>query len=672
MLRRLVDHTASPLGRRQSDTMAKKLILCNCSGSQEIDREALKQATGLECSAVHSGLCTTQLDQTAEAVADGDAILCCRQEARIFQELAAEAGQPEPAVTDLRDRAGWSDDPRTKLPKMAALMAEAAMDMPADKSVDIISEGLCLIIGAGDLALDTARKLKDVLGVTVLVTDDSDPPDDRGFDVIRGRLNRAKGALGGFEVRIDGLQQVNPAGRGPLTWSGPRDGARTECDIILDLTGDAPLFPAPQKREGYLRADPGSLPAVADAVLQASQMVGTFEKPLYVALEPLICAHSRAEKIGCTNCLDVCPTGAITPAGDHVSVDPMICAGCGACAALCPSGAISYDAPSPGAMFRRIEILAKTYRKAGGEAPRLLVCDTDHGQQMISFAARYSRGLPADVIPLEVSALSGFGHAEMLAALASGFAEVTILLSPTTERDALDREIPLAQAMAGAGRITLLDVADPDALCDALYGAEDIPVPCDEPVLPMGSRRQVARLSAKALNPDTEVLSLPDDAPYGAVLVNTDACTLCLSCVSLCPSGALVENPDKPQIRFQEDACLQCGLCANVCPEDAIGYEPRMNLTDMALTQTVLNEEEPFECVECGVPFGVKSTIERITEKLAGKHSMFGNESAVRMIQMCDDCRVKAQFHSQDNPFAGGDRPQVRTTDDYFSKRRDH
>ena len=28
------------------------------------------------------------------------------------------------------------------------------------------------------------------------------------------------------------------------------------------------------------------------------------------------------------------------------------------------------------------------------------------------------------------------------------------------------------------------------------------------------------------------------------MLVNTDACTLCLSCVSLCPSGALVENPE--------------------------------------------------------------------------------------------------------------------------------
>jgi hypothetical protein len=68
----------------------------------------------------------------------------------------------------------------------------------------------------------------------------------------------------------------------------------------------------------------------------------------------------------------------------------------------------------------------------------------------------------------------------------------------------------------------------------------------------------------------------------------------------------------------------------------------------------------------------VKSTIERITEKLAGKHQMFQNPQAVRMIQMCDDCRVNAQYHAEDNPFAGGERPRPRTTEDYFSKRRDH
>ena len=168
--------------------------------------------------------------------------------------------------------------------------------------------------------------------------------------------------------------------------------------------------------------------------------------------------------------------------------------------------------------------------------------------------------------------------------------------------------------------------------------------------------------------PLPKALPLPAGAPYGAVLVNTDSCTLCLSCVSLCPSGALGDNPDKPQLRFQEDACLQCGLCASVCPEDAIAYVPQLNLSEGALRQEILNEEEPFACIECDSLFGSKSAIDRITEKLTG-HSMFSDPAKLRMIQMCDDCRVNAQFHSQNNPFAGAERPRPRTTEDYLEGR---
>ena len=172
---------------------------------------------------------------------------------------------------------------------------------------------------------------------------------------------------------------------------------------------------------------------------------------------------------------------------------------------------------------------------------------------------------------------------------------------------------------------------------------------------------------------DGAVLLLPEGAPYGSVEVDTDACTLCLACASLCPSGALGDNPDLPQLRFQEDACLQCGLCVQVCPEDAVSLEPRLDLSDAALEQRVLNEEEPYECIECGKPFGVKSTVERIVAQLAGKHSMFAGADASRLIRMCDDCRVNAQYHSTGNPFAMGERPRVRTTEDYLRDRnRDH
>ena len=387
--------------------------------------------------------------------------------------------------------------------------------------------------------------------------------------------------------------------------------------------------------------------------------------------EPLLCAHARAGQTGCTRCLDACPTGAITPDGDHVTVDPAICAGCGACSALCPSGAIAYDDPPPAHVFRRLRVMAEAYARAGGVAPRLLVIEAAHGGEMIALSARFGRGLPADVVPIEVPALAGFGHAEMLAALAIGFVSVDVLAGPRADREVIARELALAEAMAGGRRLRLIEPAEPDALSTLLYDDRPPVLPV-EPVLPMGSRRQVARLAARALNPAGAVLALPEGAPYGAVLVDTEACTLCLACASLCPSGALGDNPDMPQLRFQEDACLQCGLCASVCPEDAITLAPQMDLGDGAMAHRVLNEEEPYECIECGKPFGVKSTVERIVEKLGGSHSMFADEDRTRLIRMCDDCRVQAQYHSEDNPFQGGERPRVRTTEDYYSKRKDH
>jgi ferredoxin len=648
--------------------MVKTLILCDCSGSQAIDADTIARHSGLACSRVYTGLCTTQIDSAAKEITQGDAVIACQQERQTFIELAEELGVDVPGFVDLRDRAGWGEG--NTAPKMAALASESALALPLGKSVDVISEGTCLIIG-GQAAITAGAELCETLAVTVLVPSVDLVPTDRKFDCVVGKVRSVAGALGGFAVKIDALQQVVPSGRGAFSLSAAQDGASSACDIILDLSGAAALVPAPEKREGYLRADPSYAPAVAKASLEASQLVGTFEKPLYVRLEASMCAHSRAEQAACSNCLDVCPTGAITSAGEHVAIDPMICAGCGSCSAVCPSGAISYDAPPVESVFRRLSALATTYRDAGGVSPRLLVHDASHGDEMISLAARFGRGLPADVIPLEVDALSGFGHAEMLSALASGFAQVDILMSPKTELDVMTGQADLSCAMAGIKAVRLLHPADPDALCEALYERVEDPINC-APILPMGTRRQVARLAAKALQPDAEVVDLPENAPYGAVLVDTDACTLCLSCVSLCPSGALGDNSDLPQLRFQEDACLQCGLCVNICPEDAITLKPQVDLTDGAFSQRILNEEEPFACIECGSLFGSKSTIAKITEKLAGKHSMFATSAAAKMIQMCENCRIQAQFHSTDNPFQGNERPRVRTTDDYFAKRKDH
>ncbi len=651
--------------------MTKHLILCDCSGTQHLDREGIERASGHRCSKVHSALCTDQIGQLAEAMQSEDAIICCTQEWRSFDALSDELGVPTPPLLDLRDRAGWSADRSENLPKMSALIAEAMVPRPAAKAMDVVSEGLCLIAGPAKIALEAAQNLKDMVSVTVLITDQDEVLPSPDFDVIYGRVTRAQGSLGHFTVTLNQFQQPDPTGRGQPRLSAPRDGAQSTCDIILDLTGGTPLFPAHEKRDGYLRPDPSHAPSVASAILQASHLVGTFEKTLFIALDESLCAHRRAEKPACSNCLDVCPTAAITSAGDTVAIDPAICAGCGACSALCPSGAITYDADPFSTHLRRIQALAEGYGAVEGtyKAPELLVHDA-HGLEMIALSARYHNGLPAHVIPLEIEAISAFGHAESLAALASGFAHVHILLSPKADRETLLREQELSRALSG-DFVTLIDTLDPEAMSDHLF-QEHATLKGVQPILPMGARRQVARTAARAISTDETVLPLPENAPYGAVLVDTEACSMCLSCVSLCPSGALGENPDKPQILFQEDACLQCGLCSNICPETAITLEPRMNLANSALEQVVLNEEEPFACIECGSLFGVKSTIDRISEKLTSGVGAFANPEALRLVQMCGDCRVNAQFHSTNNPFAAGERPKTRTTDDYYSDRKDH
>jgi ferredoxin len=143
--------------------------------------------------------------------------------------------------------------------------------------------------------------------------------------------------------------------------------------------------------------------------------------------------------------------------------------------------------------------------------------------------------------------------------------------------------------------------------------------------------------------PLAEALPLPAGAPFGTVVVNPGACTLCMACVGACPAGALLDNPETPMLRFTETACVQCGICAATCPEQAISLTPQIDIAAWDRPRRLLHEEPPFACTECGKLFGTKSGIERIIERLSG-HWMFAGEAGAdrrRLLTMCPDCRTK-------------------------------
>lgn len=662
----------------------QRLLVCNCQRTMELDGERLAEALGLEEPlTVHRELCRAGIEAFRNAAAEGQPLhVTCTQESSLFAEVAEELADETTPIqfTNIRETAGWSEAGGRSLPKMTALIAEAEHQPGMVAALTLKSSGVCLVYGPGQIAMETATNLAGRLSPILVLSDAGDalPPSRTAFPVFRGRIRNARGVLGQFSVSVENCARARPSSRDEFSFEDVQAATDLECDLILDVSGGKPLFTGHGRRDGYKSVDPDDPGALARAMFDISDLVGEFEKPKYISFDADICAHSRSGLVGCTNCLDVCPLGAISPAGDTVQIDPAICGGCGNCASVCPTGAAGYALPFANDVVARMSILLENYRKAGGLNPVLLAHDEKHGAEMISALARYGRGLPANVIPISLNSVLMLGHDLMSAALALGAESLTVLAPPQhpEELASLEQQASLANHMLaslgyGQARVRVLAEPDPDAVDAALYEAEPLtPMPPNS-LVAVGSKREVARSVFAMLHDGAaekpEIIQLPEGAPYGRVEVNVDGCTLCLACVSACPANALRDHPDKPQLAFVEQACVQCGVCVATCPEKVISLEPRFNFTSAAMSPVEIKTEEPFECISCGKKFGSKSAINAIVDRLRG-HSMFKDEKQLELIQMCEDCRVEAIANSSDDPFAMGERPRMRTTDDYLAE----
>ena len=670
------------MGNQMSDR--RTIVVCSCEDTMPLDADSLER--GCRSADIVSGrqLCRAELERFRTLAASGVPITVgCTQEAPLFREIAAGSGS-EVSFANLRESAGWSAEAAKAGPKMAALAAVAAVAMPDVPLVQFESAGVVLVYGRDERAIEASTLLKEHLDVTALITRPADlaPPRTTDFPIVKGTIRAAKGYLGAFEIIVDDYAAPQPSSRGALVFGPARDGAVSRCDIVLDLSGGPPLFPAADLRDGYLRADPGDPAAVLKAVLRARELVGGFDKPRYITFTADLCAHARSQIVGCHRCLDLCPTSAIVPAGDHVAIDEKICAGCGQCAAACPTGAASYALPPADVLMHKVRTLLTVYREAGGLSPILLFHDDDHGGALIDALARHGDGLPANVLPLAVNEVTQIGLETIAAAFAYGAAAVRVILRAKPRHDlaGLRNTIALAEPiLAGLGfageRLATIETDDPSALGEALRAIEPggaaFPPASFQPV---GGKRDVLRFALRELHrvapAPIDIIALPVGAPFGAVEIDVEGCTLCLSCVSACPTGALSDDPERPLLRFAEDACVQCGLCKATCPEKVISLTPRLDFRAAITATRVLKQEEPFRCVRCDKPFGVKSTIERVVARLEGKHWMYQNAaSRLEIIKMCEDCRVAAATEDGFDPYGAPARPQPRTTDDYLRER---
>jgi ferredoxin len=665
----------------------RNILICSCEDTMPLDGEKVRRACRDSVVIEGRQFCRAELDRVRKAAAGGEpTVIACTQEAPLFSEIAEESGADAPTFVNIRETGGWAKDAAKAGPKMAALIAATASPAPEVSFVPLSSDGVTLLYGKDERVIEAAELLKEHLDVTVLIKTGSEltPRRVTEFPVVRGIIRAAKGHLGAFEVTVDDYAAPTPSSRGAFAFGTAKNGAVSRCDILIDLSGGPSLFPAPDLRDGYLRADPGDPAAVLRTVLKARDLTGTFDKPRYINFTEELCAHSRSKIVGCRRCLDLCPAGAIAPAGDHVAIDPRICAGCGQCAAACPTGAAAYALPPSDALLAKLRTLLAAYRETGGAQPIVMFHDADHGGTLIDALARHGDGLPANVLPVEVNEVTQVGLESIAGAIAYGATAVRMLVRAKPRHDiaGLQKTIALAEPiLAGLGFngacVATIETDDPDALGDALRAIPSLPATAKPAsFVATGRKREVMRLALRELHAaapaPVDIVPLPAGAPFGTVEVNVEGCTLCLSCVSACPTGALSDDPERPMLRFAEDACVQCGLCKATCPEKVISLKPQIDFRAATAMSRVIKQEDPAECIRCGKPFGVKSSVERVVAKLEGKHWMYkDSKKRLDVIRMCDNCRVEAMAEEQFDPFGAPRRAPVRTTEDYFREREE-
>jgi len=202
-----------------------KILICSCEDTMPLDGSAVRQGCrGAEVSTARQ-LCRAELERFRAAAAGGAPLIVgCTQETPLFSEVA---GSADVTYANIRESAGWSKDAHAAGPKMAALLAAAAEPAPEVPFVSLNSEGVILIYGRDEQAIEAGNLLKDHLDVTVMITPPAGvaPPRVTDFPVVKGSIRSAKGYLGAFELTVDGYALPVPSSRGALNFAVARDGA---------------------------------------------------------------------------------------------------------------------------------------------------------------------------------------------------------------------------------------------------------------------------------------------------------------------------------------------------------------------------------------------------------------------------------------------------------------
>ncbi|HXG52938.1 MAG TPA: 4Fe-4S dicluster domain-containing protein [candidate division Zixibacteria bacterium] len=636
------------------------VFLCDCRRTIALDRDRLDFAVapavlcrGSDPAADVAGFAAGVRREQPERILIG----CCADQ-RLFQDALGEAGTPPSNLhfVNLKEASfavhpdpGEAHDKASRLLRAAMEAAEAGGDPPSYNRLTV--GGRVLIAVDSPAGLGACEKIAAVAERTWIVappTLQADPFSSTLF--VAGRVTAVKGRLGDFRVTVESDGAPPPARR-----------EITVDQVVFLLESGPPCTP----RTGLHLLGPPARADLEAAAERIRDLTGDFLKPVHVAYDPAVCAGGAAGRQACGVCIPACPYEAIARSAEEplrVRVDHMACEGCGACASACPTGALRFMEPSPRQLYARLAALLRPESGPEEEPRAVLFHCGEQGRRALEAAGARPLAYPAALLPIEVPCLRHVSEAEMLAAFARGAAGVGLLGCRTCqhgERALLMEKIDFSRTVLeafelGADRIALITAgqqAPEEAIADLARfasGLKPTPIPPGaRATADRGGRGAVAEaigIFIEQLSREPGRRSLGAAHSYGYAEVRESGCTLCRSCVNVCPVNAFRFDEAAQALEFRHVSCVGCGLCEAVCPENVIEIRREIRLERSALDHRALVSDGMVACTQCGKPYVNRKALEKIEARLFAAESLLDTFVGARknLLRMCPDCRAVA------------------------------
>jgi ferredoxin len=628
------------------------IFLCNCRHTLALDPERFDLPTPHVQFATHPD---DDLQDFADLVSRERCthamIACCDSPAR-FEDALRSAIGPSPKIdyADLKESCfAVHADPREAHDKAGRLLRaarQAAEVQTEPRYLPLRSDGRVLIVADEPLAGYLARRLSsDSRPILVLSPHAPAVEPLPSWRVYRGELLEVSGRLGDFRAVV-----------------GLAGGEQQELvvDQVVTFASDPSAGPT---RTGYHVLSSADKADLSQLATRIGDLTGDFLKTVHVAYDADICAGGAAGRQACGACIPACPYEAIRrdPTNPlRIEVDHLACEGCGACSSACPTSALRFTEPSPQALYAQ---LAALLAPNNGNADQVVLFHcSEQGKRLIEEAGRQPLPYPAKVLGVQVPCLRHVSTAAILGALRLGAAGVGLLgcaTCPHGERALLERTLEFCRLTLeafelGSERLRLFVTADGDeaeTVADLTRFAESLPpAPIHwngKPWRVSGNRQALTEIVGTFIEQrQREPGRQPIDAalPFATAEVEADGCTLCRSCVNVCPTHAFRLDEPTHSLQFNHIACVACGLCETLCPENVISLRHEVVFTHEALNYRTVVRDEMVACLQCGKPFVNRKSLDAILAKvlqLGPLMDAFGGERQ-NLLRMCPDCRAVA------------------------------